>query len=191
MTFGATGNGPVEQAAWKIPTQYPNELRMNRLQDYLNVFGEIHFRTATLNTNALGHKDSTRLNIYRKPALPPTMSWRDATPPPAPSALTAAKQSDNSYILSWTKPAATSNQLDKVSQFIIYRSESPVVNVSDTANLLFITNTDITTYTDNLNPSNKTYYYTVTSVDRLYNESVPSNVFRQHHSVSLYHLSHS
>ncbi len=176
MTFGATGNGPVEQAAWKIPTQYPNELRMNRLQDYLNVFGEIHYRTATLTTNALGHRDSTRLNIYRKPDLPPTMSWRDATPPPAPSALTAAKQSDNSYILSWTKPAATSNELDKVRQFIIYRSESPVINVSDTANLLFITNTDITTYTDNLNPSNKTYYYTVTSVDRLYNESVPSNV---------------
>jgi hypothetical protein len=103
------------------------------------------------------------------------MSWRDNTPPSAPSLLTSTKQTNNSYVLNWTKPAATTNELDRVRQFVIYRSETPSINIEDTANLLAITSTDVNTYTD-ANPGNKTFYYTVTSVDRLYNESVPSNV---------------
>ena len=34
MTFPTTGNGPIEQAAWRIPSQYPNELCINRIADY-------------------------------------------------------------------------------------------------------------------------------------------------------------
>jgi hypothetical protein len=63
-----------------------------------------------------------------------------------------------------------------VRQFVVYRSESPIININDTANLLAITNTNATTYTDMSNPDNKTFYYLVTAVDRLYNESAPSNV---------------
>jgi hypothetical protein len=177
MTFPTTGNGPAEQAAWRINTQYPNELRLNRLPEYPNVFGEIHFRSATLNANALSHRDSTRLNIYKRPALVPTMWWRDNVPPTAPSALTATKQPDNNYVLNWTKPAATDNEMDKVRQFVIYRSQSSVIDINDTANLHYITPTDVNTFTD-VNAANNTYYYTVTSVDRLYNESTPVQRYR-------------
>lgn len=165
--------------AWGLRTEYPKQMRLNREVAYANVYGEIAFRTAFLRSNPLNVRDSIRLNIYKKPALPPTMSWRDATPPPAPSSLLAVKQSNNGYVLTWNKPDATDNEMNKVRQFVIYRSENPQINLADTANLLAITNTDVTTYTDNANPSNKTFYYVVTSVDRLYNESAPSNVTDQ------------
>jgi uncharacterized lipoprotein YddW (UPF0748 family) len=166
---------PTVTTPWGTRTEYPNQMRMNRESAYPNVYGEIAFRTAFLRSNPLNVRDSIRLNIYRKPALPPAMSWRDNTPPSAPLSLTSTKQTNNSYVLNWTKPAATTNELDRVRQFVIYRSETPSINIEDTANILAITATDVNTYTD-ANPANKVYYYTVTSVDRLYNESVPSNV---------------
>ncbi|MBA3673669.1 MAG: family 10 glycosylhydrolase, partial [Chitinophagaceae bacterium] len=172
---GASFANPTEQAAWADRTQIPRQMRMNRSETYQSVYGEIAFRTANLRSNPLNVRDSIRVKIYKKPALLPAMSWRDNTPPQSPSKLTAVKQPDYSYILNWIKPAATGNELDKVRQFVIYRSESSVININDTANILNITATDVNTYTD-ANPANKTYYYTITSVDRLYNESVPSNV---------------
>ena len=176
MTFGTTGTGPVEQAAWRILTQYPDQLRLNKLPQYPNILGEIHFRALFLMANALGHTDSMRLNIYRRPALLPVMEWRDQTPPQAPNNLVAAKQANNTYLLNWSNPSITNNEMDKVRQFVIYRSESPIIDINDTANLLAITNTNATTFTDVTNAGNKTFYYVVTAVDRMYNESAPSNV---------------
>jgi hypothetical protein len=169
-------NDPAQGAPWADRSQIPNQMRMNRDAAYQNVYGEIHFRTAFLRSNPLNVRDSIRLNIYKRPALIPTMPWKDNTPPQAPSSLVAVKQPDNSYFLNWTKPATTANELDKVRQFVVYRSESPAININDTANILTITPTDVDTYTDNTALVDKTYYYTVTSVDRLYNESAPSNV---------------
>ncbi|MDQ3279166.1 MAG: family 10 glycosylhydrolase, partial [Bacteroidota bacterium] len=163
-------------AAWANRSEIPNQMRMNRDEQYPNVLGEIGFRTAFLQSNPQSVRDSIRLNIYKKPALPPTMSWLDATPPQAPKALTASKQPNNGYVLNWEKPATSASEMDKVRQFAIYRSETPVIDINDTANLLATTATDVTTFTDNANPENKTYYYQVTSLDRLYNESTPSNV---------------
>ncbi|HVG40578.1 MAG TPA: family 10 glycosylhydrolase, partial [Chitinophagaceae bacterium] len=169
-------NDAAQGAPWLERSQIPNQMRMNRDAAYQNVYGEIAFRTAFLRSNPLNVRDSIRLNIYKRPALLPAMAWKDNTSPPAPFELLAVKQPNNAYILNWTKPAATSNEMDKVRQFVIYRSESPAIDISDTANLLFITPTDVTSYTDNTTLASKTYYYTVTAVDRLYNESIPSNV---------------
>ena len=169
-------NDAAQGAAWLNRSQIPNQMRMNREVTYQNIYGEIAFRTAFLRSNPLNVRDSIRLNIYKRPALLPTMPWKDNTPPLAPTDLVAEKQPNNAYLLNWTKPAATSNELDKVRQFVVYRSESATIDLTDTANLLFITPTDVTTYTDNTAQANKTYFYTITSVDRLYNESSPSNV---------------
>jgi uncharacterized lipoprotein YddW (UPF0748 family) len=166
---------PIQGANWANRSQIPNQMRLNRQPAYPNVYGEIGFRTVHLRNNPLNVRDSIRLNIYKKPALPPLMLWLDSTAPQPPLQLTAAKQPNNGYVLNWTAPAA-SNEMGKVRQYAVYRSESPVINTTDTTNLLAITNTDATTYTDNTNPLNKTFYYTVTAVNRLYAESLPSNV---------------
>lgn len=163
-----------EAGAWKNPSEIPNQVRLNRT--YPNVYGGIFFRTAFLRTNALGFRDSIRLNLYQKPALLPTMPWKDNTPPAAPSMLEANRQSDHVYALNWNAPTASSNELDRVRQYAIYRSESPVIDVTDANNLLAVTNTDETTYTDATAESEKTYYYIVTALDRHHNESTPTNV---------------
>ncbi|WP_066405688.1 family 10 glycosylhydrolase [Flavisolibacter tropicus] len=162
-----------EAGAWQNPSEIPNQVRLNRT--YPNVYGGIFFRSTFLRNNTLKFCDSIRLNLYQKPALMPTMPWKDNTPPAAPSALEATKQG-NAYTLTWTKPAANGNEMDRVRQFAIYRSESPVIDISGADNLLAITNTDVATYTDATAAAGKTYYYTVTSLDRHQNESTPSNV---------------
>jgi uncharacterized lipoprotein YddW (UPF0748 family) len=163
-----------ENAAWRNPSEIPNQVRLNR--SYPNVYGSIYFRTQHLRANLLGHRDSLRLNLYKKPALLPTMPWKDSTPPAAPSALEANRQLPNTYVLTWNGPAATTHELDRVWQYAIYRSESPVIDITDANNLLAITNTAIYAYTDATAEAGKTYYYTVTALDRFHNESIPSNV---------------
>jgi uncharacterized lipoprotein YddW (UPF0748 family) len=169
-------NDPAQGANWANPSQIPNQMRMNREAIYPNVLGEIAYRTLNLRNNPLNVRDSMQQKIYKRPALPPVMSWKDNIAPDAPTDLTAVKQPNNSYILTWTNPSASTNEMNKVRQFVIYRSESPIININDTANLLAVTNTNVTTYTDASNPENKTFYYLVTSLDRLYNESAASNV---------------
>lgn len=171
MTFGSTGNGPIEQAAWKMPTQYPNELRMNRDASYQNVLGELHFRVAFLRANALGHRDSIRQNIYKKTALLPVMNWKDLTAPATPSDLAAEKKPNNSTVLTWEAPAAGTTEYQKVKQFAVYRSETAAFQLEDTAYLLGVTDTDVPTYTDNTADPSKTYYYAVTALNRLHVES--------------------
>jgi uncharacterized lipoprotein YddW (UPF0748 family) len=163
-----------EAGAWQNRSEIPNQIRLNR--SLPNVYGGIHFRTLHLRNNPLGVRDSLRLDLYRKPALLPNMPWRDSTPPAAPGALEAVRGANNAYILTWTKPAATDNEMDRARQFAIYRSETPVVDLQNSDNLLAITNTDESTFTDNTTDAAKTYYYAVTSLDRFHNESAPSNV---------------
>lgn len=169
-------NDPAQGANWANRSQIPNQMRMNRLATHANVYGEIAFRTRHLRTNLLNVRDSIRTRIYVRPALPPTMPWVDAEAPAAPTNLAAAKQADGSYVLNWTNPAPAASEMDKVRQVVIYRSETPAINITDTAHLLHITPTAVSTYTDNTADPAKTYYYLVTTVDRLANESAPSNV---------------
>lgn len=163
-----------EAGAWRNPSEIPNQVRLNR--SYPNVQGGIFFRTLHLRNNLLGFRDSIRLNLYQKPALLPTMPWKDNTPPAAPHGLEASRPSGNTYVLSWNAPPPASNELDKVWQYAIYRSESPVIDISDANNLLAITTTKVETYTDVTAEEDKTYYYTVTALDRHHNESTASNV---------------
>ncbi|MEJ7767269.1 MAG: family 10 glycosylhydrolase [Chitinophagaceae bacterium] len=169
-------NDAAQGVPWADRSQITQQMRMNRETTYPNVYGEIAFRTAFLRSNPLNVRDSVRLNIYKKPALVPAMSWKDDAPPQAPSSLTAVKQPGNSFTLYWTAPATVANELDRVRQFVIYRSESAAINVNDTADLLAITPAHTNTFNDTTGEADKTYYYMVTAVDRLYNESAPSNV---------------
>ena len=102
------------------------------------------------------------------------MPWRDSIAPASPGSLTAVKYRSDSVVLKWVKPAAAS-ELDKAWQFVIYRSQNPVIDTSLAENILAITTNDTTAYTDNTGAPDTTYYYTVTTTDRFHNESSASN----------------
>lgn len=159
-------------ANWTNPSQINNQIRLNRQQT--NVFGSTFFRTGNILANPLFFRDSLTQYMYTKPALLPTMSWRDNTAPQPASNLTA-NVTGNSVQLNWTKTPATANELDKARQYVIYRFNTATIDVNDVNAIQFITPNDINaSYTDN-NLFPGTYYYVVTALDRFHNESAVSN----------------
>ncbi len=166
---------PAQGAAWALPSQIPDQVRMNR--SYANVFGQAIYNTTSLRSNKLGFRDSLRLNFYQKPALLPTMPWRDSIAPQPPANLIVTKFGNGSAVLNWIKPPASANELDDARRFVIYRSQSAVIDLSDANNILAITPNDTTAYRDTTIAGNVNYYYTVTSLDRFQNESIAANTF--------------
>jgi uncharacterized lipoprotein YddW (UPF0748 family) len=159
---------------WTNATMFPSEMRLNR--SYANISGEIVYNTSALRSTArLGFRDSLRLFFYNKPALLPTMPWRDSIAPGAATALSAVKYSNDSVVLNWVAPAFTASEMDKAKRFVIYRSTSPAIDITNANNILAITADETTTYRDKAIAPNTTYYYTVTSLDHFHNESSPSN----------------
>jgi uncharacterized lipoprotein YddW (UPF0748 family) len=165
----------TEVAAWQQANQMPNQLRLNRQTP--GIQGSIFYNTNTLNKNPLGLRDSLRTNFYAKPALRPLMSWKSSFQPPKPSGLTA-KLTGNSVELRWDATTGTPAPgfPQPVWQFVVYRFEGSSVGDRSTAqNIRAITPDATGQFTDTDLKSGGTYTYVVTTLDRLHNESDPSN----------------
>lgn len=168
-------NDPAQGVNWANPSQIPNEVRMNRDTAYANVYGQSIYNTSSLrNPNKLGFRDSLRLFFYQRPSLLPRMPWRDNTPPKAPHRLKARPYGNDSVVLQW-KQHHTSDELQRATQFVIYRSTSRTVDTGFVDNILAITNTNETSFTDTTVLPDQTYYYRVTALDHFHNESRISN----------------
>ena len=154
-------------------TQIPKQIRLNR--SLPNIYGNIVYNTTSLRNNKLGFRDSLRTNFYAKPALRPAMAWKDNIAPEPATALNGLYNGSNAADLTWTKPAATTDELNKVKQFAIYRSETSPVDIAVAENLIAITFNDTAAFADSTVQTGKTYYYVVTALDRLHNESVVTN----------------
>ena len=165
----------AQAASWFTNrSQIPNQVRMNRDPAYPNIHGQSIYNTNSLRSNKLNFRDSLREHFYNIPALQPLMPWIDATAPEAVSGLTA-NYADGAILLNWNNPAEAANELDKVKKLVIYRSENPVIDLADANNIVAITPVAVTSFTDQTTEPDKTYYYQVTSLDRLHNESEASN----------------
>ena len=160
-----------ENATWNA-AQLPAQLRLNR--QYPNVLGSMYFSSSSLNNNLLGFTDSLRTNFYAYPSLMPQMKWRDSVPPSVPLNVVAIRNPTN-VRLTWTKPQSTSNELDRVRQFVIYRFDDYTpVDISNARAIRFITLTDTTAFMDDNVQTGRRYTYIITSLDRLNNESAAS-----------------
>jgi uncharacterized lipoprotein YddW (UPF0748 family) len=170
-------NVGIYGSSWADPSMIPREVRLNRSPAYPNIYGQSIYNTSSLlSTSKLGFRDSLRLDFYKYPALIPQMPWRDDMAPESPTQLVGIRHDAASVELNWTAPSEAVNEFDKVKRFVIYRSETPVIDFDNPANIVAMTPPSVTTYTDNQLPGDATYYYAVTSIDRLSNESSPSNV---------------
>lgn len=168
-------NDPASGANWANPSLIPNQVRINR--SYANIYGQSIYNTNSLRSNTkLGFRDSLQKFFYQKPALLPTMPWRDNVPPQPATALNAIKWGNDSVVLKWTNPPTPTNELDKAKKFVIYRSTKATIDIEDANNILAITNTSTNTFVDTTILANTTYYYTVTALDQFHNESTISNI---------------
>ncbi|ULQ55987.1 family 10 glycosylhydrolase [Flavihumibacter rivuli] len=167
-------NDPAQGSFWANPSQIPNQVRLNR--SLPNISGQAVYNTSSLrSTTRLGFRDSLRLDLYKKPALHPAMPWIDNTAPAAAASLKVISFGTQYNLLKWKQPIEGSDEMDKVRQYAIYRSTSPEMDINNSELLLAITNTNTTSFEDRSIEPGTTYYYQVTALDRLHNESSPTN----------------
>lgn len=158
---------------WTDPKQVASQIALNRAQP--QIAGQIHFRHAFLQANPLGYRTDLQQNVYQRPALIPPMPWKSTVAPQAPSGLRAT-QSDNAVVLSWTQADDGRDELDKARQFAVYRSADAGIDIEASHNLLGVTRGLANAYADTKVQPGQYYYYTVTALNRLSNESGASNV---------------
>lgn len=155
---------------WNNPGQLPAQIRLNR--QYAHIAGSTLFSTKNILANPLGITDSLRNVLHQYPAIPPAMPWKDNQAPPPVDHLNA-QTNGNQVSLRWTAPPPTANEKDKIRHYIVYRSTRQPIDIDDAALIRSIVHDSVATgFNDTLlSPGN--YYYTVTTVDRLSNESAP------------------
>lgn len=165
------GNTKAE-AAWGLPSQIPNQIRHVRGNNRAQ--GSIFFSSKSLSTVAKHLTDTLRKDLYKYPSLPPQMLWKDSIDPNAPQNFDAAVRPDGVH-LNWEAPLPAADG-ETASGYVIYRfSEKDEINISKPQNILRISFLTYTSFIDTTAEKNKRYTYIVTALDRLKNESIPSN----------------
>ncbi|MFN3851480.1 MAG: family 10 glycosylhydrolase [Spirosomataceae bacterium] len=153
--------------------EIPKQIRLNR--NTLGVNGSIFYNTTFLNQNPLGVRDSVINNYFKFPALPPTMPWKKSTMPNPPTGLIATLSSKEIQ-LKWNKAQSGINEIDKIKRYVVYRfANDEKVDLSNAKAIRHITNSDENSFTDTEINAALKYTYVVTALDRLHNESTPSN----------------
>jgi uncharacterized lipoprotein YddW (UPF0748 family) len=155
--------------AFKSPDQLPSQITLMRNNP--RVQGSVYFSSTSITNNPLGFTDSLRNNYYRYPALPPVMLWRDSVAPNPPlNVTTHALVNKNAVMVKWLTPALAKDE-EPVYGYVIYRFDNEKINIDDPKNILKIEYNTNLTYEDNTVQKGKTYFYVVTALDRMKNES--------------------
>jgi len=161
---------------WRDRSQIPRQIRFAR--QYIHAQGSIFYSSKHISGNVVGLRDSLQYNLYRHKALPPTMLWRDSIPPEPPfGLLTRIADNGTSVILHWL-PSPVAEDGDEAYGYVVYRfNEGEAIDINNPQHILHITyDAKQTTYTDNMTRKNGHYRYIVTAIDRMKNESLPSNI---------------
>ncbi|PRY11693.1 uncharacterized lipoprotein YddW (UPF0748 family) [Pontibacter ummariensis] len=166
-----------DREGWRDKQQLPNQIRYLRAND--RVQGSVYFSSKSLTNNLAGFRDSLQQEFYRYPALQPQMSWLDDEAPASPDNLHEKKflffRFGKKVKLEWEAPLQKQNQ---VYGYVVYRFRSDeVVNLQNPANIVKISfDKAFTSFQDERAEPGYTYKYYVTTLDRVKNESAPSNV---------------
>ena len=161
------------------PSEVPNQVRFNR--DDPDILGSVFFRARNLTAlSSQGFADSLTTDLYRYPALTPSMPWKDGRPPGAPSTLALESIGSGAIRLTWEPPDSTDTQAS-ARRYAVYRvpssSEPDGASVVEEArNLIAVTGE--TQRTDTPAPATEPYYYLVTAFSANSIESAPSNLVR-------------
>lgn len=169
--YNMSSTSPFPNGSWPS-SELCDQIRFNR--QLQNVHGSSFFSAKHIKNNVKNFADSLRLNLYRYPALPPTMPWKDSIPPLPPKNLTANGNAV-SIVLSWEKPD-TAIDGERARYFVIYKAVEPdTIDINNPKYILRVLPNDTTIFHDVFPVQfNKKYTYIVTSVDRLHNESAPT-----------------
>ncbi len=160
---------------WDDRRQIPKQVRA--IRDNPRAQGSIFFSSKSITNNLGGVQDSLRFDLYKWPALLPQMLWIDKVPPKAPHLLVAKHGIGNTVALSWN-PSAPGDDNEPPYGYVVYRfNEGEEVNIRNARNIVSVSfDASVTAFVDEGVRSNVRYTYAVTTLDRMKNESGPSNL---------------
>lgn len=156
-------------------TEIPSQVRFNRAQG--DIQGSVFFRARNITIYpSKGFADSLKFDLFRKPALTPTMSWKDLTVPDTPEDIAYQWISNEELELTWSGPSDQGTGAE-AKRFAVYRVQSPELPdfsaaILNAENLLTVTGD--TVITDKPVLATDPYYYFVTSVSSNSVESTES-----------------
>ncbi|RFZ92454.1 glycoside hydrolase [Mucilaginibacter conchicola] len=154
--------------AFKNPSEIPNQLRLIRANP--RVQGSIYFRSQSLIANANHLADTLRKDFYRYPAMPPPMMWLDSVPPNPVQNLTARAE-NRGIMLKWNAPVVAEDG-EAAYGYVVYRFQgSEKFDLADPKNIVHVQYDTTPYYFDTNIQRGQTYFYVVTAIDRLKNES--------------------
>lgn len=162
------GHAPYRMTDWHNwpAAELPRQVRLNRVTPGCQ--GSVYFRLRSgVVNNPKGFLDSLDNDLYRYPALLPTMAWKDDIPPLPPSSV-LLDLTDGAEI-SWTAPQVATDG-DTAYQYVIYASDVSPVDIEVSANIVKILSTEYSSYSL---PGGAGENVAITSLDRLGNESPP------------------
>lgn len=153
--------------AWKNEDELLNQINYNR--DNGRALGSAYFGLDKILNNSTNIKENLKGKSYKNIALPPKTPWIDEV---APSPVTNFKLNkvEDGVELTWDDFPK-----NYVTYYAIYRSETPKIDVTDSRYLLETIRRDgENKFVDRDVTDGKSYFYLVTAVDRVHNESKAS-----------------
>lgn len=139
-----------------------------------DIQGSVYFRADNMSEyGTKGFADTLKTNYYKYPSLPPRMTYRTDVAPATPINVTATKVDDFSARITWQDGSG-----DESKRFVVYRVDSATdINAADfmSSSMNIATLTGETEFVDRpSNSSSGNYYYFVTEINRVGEESAPS-----------------
>ncbi|MBJ6111472.1 family 10 glycosylhydrolase [Hymenobacter sp. BT523] len=162
---------------WRNPRELPRQIRLNRATEGEAV-GSVFFSAKSVLRNPLHTTDSLTQDLFRYPALVPSMPWKDDLPP-LPVANLTLRRLGPQVTLSWQSgpPAADG---DAATYYVLYRfGANEPSTPHDPSRILALPRPAPgypATYVDTTAVPGQAYAYYVTAVDRLHNEGRPMRV---------------
>lgn len=164
------------EKSWKTAGQIGKQIRSNLKSREIS--GSVFFSSKYLVANNLGISDTLK-NIYKYPALLPSMPWKDGMAPNSPTSLQVKRNDNNGSEVTWKLPSKLTLNRENIQSFVLYRFEEfEEINLENPKKIVsIIRNVGVYKYEDKNASKRKSYYYVITALDRLHNESGPSNQF--------------
>lgn len=151
--------------------QLPDKMALHRTAHHVQ--GTVLWYAAALANNTGNYATALRKLYWRSPALQPRMPFIDDKAPKKPRSVKAQWTAEG-YMLRWRAPRGK-KWGDVAVRYAIYRfAKGERVNLEDASHLVAITTGE--EYKLPYRSEDRTYYYYVTAVDRMSNESKAKKV---------------
>jgi len=156
------------------PEEVPNQIRLNRATD--GIQGQVLFRAKNVTAfPSQGIRDTLRTDLYRQPALTPSMAWKSQDAPDTPTGLSATHTSgEGSIALAWSAPASGDADARFYAVYRIPQAEAGDLASAMADNRYLELVTGETNAVDASDESGD-FTYVVTAVSANSIESAPSN----------------